>query len=175
MKYNEALAKKIIQKHGLSAKTLKVWAFRGKIPKRYADENYSISEKLEKHLQENLIRIFELPYLNISKILSVKDSKIRDVRRGGSSYTKAEYIEIKKEIVLLKNIIRAYLKTRVGDNDAHRAALEKVSKHYLIKPYVLLREQKGLLDNLKKGFVLHQELLEEAHFNITKTLTDLTL
>lgn len=103
MDFDLETAKAIVKKHNLSEKTILVWKNRGKIPDKYADENYKISEKVDKKFIDHLYKIFSSKYLNKSNFISVNASRQSDIKRGTARVTEDEYMLIKKELIALKN------------------------------------------------------------------------
>ena len=107
MKFDISLAEQVAKVHEISAGTLRTWEHRIAIPKKYFDTDGSIfpafSEQITDADKYRLLQVYNLPYLNFAEIKSISLQKLADFARNKGIVRKDEYIQLKKELVNLKN------------------------------------------------------------------------
>ena len=113
--FDEQIAKQIIEAHGLSAVTLKVWRTRGSIPGKYMKEGFqkpTEATKADRITERRVMSVLKSGLLNVSvvaELAGIAPQKIVDVTRGISSYSHEEIIKLKSEINKLKiEIVKSF-------------------------------------------------------------------
>lgn len=108
MKFTEEKAKEIVQKHGLSEKTLAVWRSRNKIPDKYANEGFEKRQSLTRKDTQSynrLLEVLSLKGLNktaIAEISGISPQTLIDVRRKEYKLSEQQLIALKSTINQLK-------------------------------------------------------------------------
>lgn len=108
MIFDETLAREIINKFGLSEKTIRVWKNRGEIPDKYLNSVPNPVKKIERKdtlKAERLLKILESDAFNLQYIClisNVEYQKIYDCIRGKNNLNETEMIALKKTINQLK-------------------------------------------------------------------------
>jgi len=109
MIFEEEKAAEIIKKYGLNETTLKVWKSRGKIPERYLKEGFELKDKAQGERDDQVFRdikrIFDYGKINVmsvSRLLEIKESRMRDILYNDIMPTKDELLAIKKAIKMLR-------------------------------------------------------------------------
>lgn len=161
MEFNEELAKQVIEKFSLSAKTLQVWRFRGKIPDKYISAEGGIEKplsKIEKVQTEWLREILQTNKLHGPNFCEFARLDYHQIRTFGIGETRelpySVFLKLKSTIAGLKLKV-AQLVEEAGkhphESDRHNRALKELIKLPYFKPTVVLRES-GLKYNHAYAF-----------------------
>jgi len=131
MNYEEIIAREIIDRFGLNAKTLSVWSYRGKIPDKYFKEGYKPPQKTESESQLQLLRdlkkILNCDSINKSAMArqcKIKEQKLPDFLLGKTVLTDDESLSLKKAI----NKIRLEVRSILDDLSVNRLKSEQTQK-----------------------------------------------
>jgi hypothetical protein len=140
MTFDPHIAAQIIKIHDLAPNTLKVWASRGSIPKKYFDMTGAIIQtKFEAISEDDKYRIMavyrDCDNLNFNQFQSISVSRFSDLMNGKAAIMKHEYIAFKIEIVDLKNKCNPVFKAKLHIDKVR--ALKNFLKDPRIKPYTL--------------------------------------
>ncbi len=117
MDFTEEKAKEIVERYGLSEKTIKVWKTRGRIPDRYLNPNFKLRDKtkktkLDKLKEERILRVLVSKKINqsaLEQLCALNSGFISDVRKNKSSLTVEQIVlvtkELKKAMIEVKELI----------------------------------------------------------------------
>ena len=154
MEYNEELALRLIEIHGLNANAFKVWRTRGSIPKKYFNEDGVVIEnKLPDSidLKESLhLRNFlTMESINSSNLNSISLGRSQDFLRGKGVINKKEYNDLKREMADLKNR-HSIISTATYTTSKQKALLD-FFKDKRVKPYVICKGKKNQVSSMIRG------------------------
>ncbi len=110
MDYTEDKAKEIAEKYNIPPATLVTWKHRGKIPKKYANPDYTPPAKLTKGDEaqlERLLKIFSLNKINRAEFGKRCDIDMTDILRKKTKPTAAQLKTMIHELRKLRNATRA--------------------------------------------------------------------
>lgn len=161
MFFNEQIAIQIIQRFGLAAKTLKVWKTRGAIPDKYFTESGEIKKELDdepanKHEVQRFRAILEGGKLNLAAF-TIDRNRLNDIQRGKAAVRKSEYLQFKKEVVQLKNKLRAVVEANLFNTKV--SAARKLREDTRLHWYLCFQQE--ILDELQKGLEPDVEDVEQ--------------
>lgn len=112
MEYTDEKAKEIIEHFGLKEQIAKLWKCRGRIPDKYADDNYSQPDPIGKADKVKLSRLNEVlkeDVLNLRVICQVSGvdyQKFFDALRGKGRIGSQDVEKVSLELKKLKTFIR---------------------------------------------------------------------
>lgn len=174
-KFDDNKAAEIAALYNIPNGTVNVWKTRGGIPKKYFDENGKVkrdvdtSEKISDADKYRLMQILEMnEHLNLSELISTSIQKIADVKRGKTNFTKKEFLEIKKELINLKNKFEPVFAAK--SVTAKKSALRELFKNPLLKPYTFAegREHQYCIDVImNKDYDPDLQFLEATIVNLS--------
>ncbi|MXV39388.1 hypothetical protein GO491_11985 [Flavobacteriaceae bacterium Ap0902] len=160
MKFEKDKAEQIIQKFGLSEKTLNVWKTRGKIPSKYLEMEkrpVRIDSEKDKSEWKKIINILKTGLINkaqLSKLTEIKQDRIIYLQNGRGLPYREEFLKIKK----LLNEIRIELKSidfskiRQGNELEIEKFLELNGNKLLVWNVILDRDKVArILSSLRLG------------------------
>lgn len=134
MEFNEDKAKEIVEKLGISEKTIQVWKSRGAIPNRYADENYTPTRKKTSADEIKLQRIRDILKSEVfnmqvvTELSGVAYPKLADALRGKGRISTDDIDKVVNEIKKLKSFVR---------NKANADDVKSLFKSRALKFYVI--------------------------------------
>jgi len=152
MEFNEKRALEIIDKYGLSLKTLKTWKSRGNIPGKYFDKKYTGTNKPVCNKTE--IRQLK-DILTIDFIVEIKFSipYIFDYKAEKYKPKKAVFIQVQKEVKELKRKFQSYVNTPTHNNLSIILKDDRISNSLLFADAG--KEIQKMIDRLRKGYNTH--------------------
>jgi hypothetical protein len=145
MKFNEQIAKEVIEKFNLNEKTFRVWKNRDSIPDRYREENYHVkekativiskdSEKANTVITNRIINVLKCDNIHTTAFSQLTNVDLMSVAKGNRRLSDDEIIVVKKEINRLKSDIVNTFATK------NIPATIKLLKDKRIKPYTLIEK-----------------------------------
>lgn len=160
MIFNEQTALQIIQRFGLAATTLNVWKTRGAIPDKYFTKSGEIKKELDepanKHEVQRFRAILEGGKLNLAAF-TIDRNRLSDIQRGKAAVRKSEYLQFKKEVLQLKNKLRAVVEAKGFDTKV--SAARKIREDTRLHWYLCFQQE--ILDELQKGLEPDVEDVEQ--------------
>lgn len=163
MTYNEQTAATVVEKFGLSRRTIVVWAHRGSIPDKYFTPDGAVKDGHGPPVTgadaERLRIILSLHPLNLSGFTSIQHTRLHDFARGKGNVYEKEHTAIKKELSALKNLYAAMQAATVYGDKVKKLRL--FVKSPLVKPFSLCDtvDQRNALDAIIKG---HEPRIQSA-------------
>lgn len=174
-KFDNNKAAEIAALYNVPPATIRVWESRGTIPKKYLDSEGNVkkdvdtSEKISDADKYRLLQILDFnEHLNLSELKSTTVQKISDVKRNKTNFTKKEFLEIKKELINLKNKFEPVFAAK--SLESKKRALRELFKNPLLKPYTFGegREHFHAIDVImNKDYDPNIEYLEATIVNIS--------
>lgn len=136
MEYSEGKATEIINKYNLSPSTMNGWRWRGSIPDKYNNPDYTPTKKVGKADKVVLARLAELNsrgYINLTVLCSVARADkqmLYDAMRGKGRVSRDDL----DKIVLELKKLRVFIKNNLVNSTAKLKALfdNKMLKFYVI-------------------------------------------
>lgn len=156
MKFIEQKAAEIMAKWGLDPITVRVWRHRGEIPDEYENPEYKPRKAAEAAQQARALEILSMPEINVSRMWSVTNAQVRDIRAGQYRMSQEKYLRIQTEITQMRNLLRKYMQHASQDN------LKAIIKDRRIKSARLLASEMNMYERLRKGLDAYDEELERA-------------
>lgn len=145
MQYNQEIAEQLQKKYGFGASTLRTWKSRNYIPDRYMKEGFKWKKPASEKDLAGFDQLIALPFIKKSSIKGIEGYRVYDYMRGGNNalISKDEINHIKKSVRSLRRKALIYL-DRPNDK-----TLERLLKHYLLRPTVFIDDKK-LYDRIRK-------------------------
>lgn len=118
MEYSDELAAQIRAKHPeINDQTEKTWKFRGKIPDRYADDNFAFRKKVSANSltavvglkQDRLAQVLGNDKFyrdRIGELAGLTKNQMMEFVKGRMNLTEAERLSLTKEVQLLRKAIK---------------------------------------------------------------------
>ena len=162
MKYSEEKAREIVEKYNLSPTTMKGWRWRGAIPDKYSNPEYTPTEKASKADNVILARLAELNnrgYINFTvlcDVAKVNKQVIYDAMRMKGRINRDDL----DKIVLELKKLRVFIKNNLSNNSAK---LKDLLDNKMLKFYVINGK-----DNWAKSMywaMSHENDISAADFN----------
>lgn len=108
MKYDEKLARKLVEQHQLSASAIKQWRRRGRIPDKYSPEiNFERQQKIKK--------VLAIPWINVAHIAyesHVGVGRLENIVSKNLSLKANEEEALAKSIMVLYQPLKQFLALR---------------------------------------------------------------
>lgn len=172
MKYTKELAEQIAKIHDVPKNTLVTWERRGNIPKKYFNTEGGIvqpfGEKITDADKYRLIQVYNLPYINFAEIKAIPLQRLADLERGKGVVYKKEYLQLKAELVNLKN---AFDRVKTAKSYAVKVnELRQFFKDPRLKPFTFSEgnEHKYAIEQLTtRSTNPETEYVEQTIINIT--------
>lgn len=136
MEFSEEKARDIINKYNLSTSTLNGWRWRGAIPDKYSNPEYTPTEKANKADKVILARLAELNnrgYINFTVLCDVAKVNKQMLYDAMRMKGRIDRNDLDKIVLELKRL-RVFIKNNLVNNSAKLKALldNKMLKFYVI-------------------------------------------
>ncbi len=169
MEYNEEKALALIERHGLSQKTNKVWKTRGKIPERYADDTYVIPERIEGKKAKRLNEVLSNEKINLrelTKAANVDYYILGSFRKGETRLIESDYVKLKGEInntrIAAKKLIDVLMSKQFNDETKNDKLKDFCTDYRSLVISVLLDKKALNLRNNLKVLVTYEDHMRYA-------------
>jgi len=118
MKFEEEKARQIQSEFGLSPATIKVWRFRGKIPKKYATIDADLAGKVDSPALQEWERLSEkldhpaIVKKKFAETCGISYSLFYDIERGKSMPSEGDVLALRRQLAVLRTEIKHILEAR---------------------------------------------------------------